>query len=48
MLEALEELLNPRRSPIRLIDVKVNANVATDVEESNVNDTPADDIDWDF
>lgn len=41
-------MLSPRRSPARLVDVEKNANVATNIAESRVDDMPDDDDDWNF
>lgn len=47
-LEAQDELLNSRRNSARSVDVDVNANVATNVGESHVDDIPVNDDEWDF
>lgn len=48
LLAAKDGLLNPRRSPARSVVVEVKLIVATNVEQSRVNDMPGDDDVWDF
>lgn len=47
-LEALDELLKSRWSPVQSIDFEVNANVGPHVDESSMDAVPIDDDDWDF
>lgn len=42
LLKMHDELLSLRQSPSRWVDVIVTANIATNVRETHVNDTPAD------
>lgn len=46
-LKAQDELSNPRRNAAHSIDAELNANVATNVGESRMDDTLADDHDQD-
>lgn len=47
-LGAQNELPNPWQSPPHSVEVEVNANLATYVKKSSLNDVPERDDDWDF
>lgn len=44
--EAHDALLNPRQSSSQLVDVEVNVNVASNVDESRTDAMPEDEDDW--